>query len=71
MNAQERFENIIERYNNAFNSYNGYNPFKIWFDNDWVWLRSKEEYTATKYRVSQFEKMTETLESYNLLKSDD
>ena len=41
MRAQERFEKIIERYSNAFNSCNGYMPFKIWFDKGRVWLRTK------------------------------
>ena len=70
MRAQERFEKIIERYSNAFNSCNGYMPFKIWFDKGWVWLRTKEEYSAIRYRVSEFEKMTETLEARYLSKSN-
>ena len=62
-NAEKKFNSLVQRYYAAFYANNGYKPFEIYFQKGWVHLRSKEEYSAAKYRVKEFEKMTLTLES--------
>ena len=60
--AEKKYNELLPRYIIAFERNNGAKPFKIFFENGFVYLRSKEQYTTSKYRVSQFETMTATLE---------
>ncbi len=62
MKPQDKFNLLHNRYINAYREYNGFKPFNVWYKDGWVYVRGQESTLANKYRVSQFEKMTETLE---------
>lgn len=63
MSKEKQFEELLERYNKAFYSCNEYTPFYIKYEKGWVYIKSKKEHSESKLRITQFEKMTKTLES--------
>jgi hypothetical protein len=68
MNAKKstselKFDSIKERYLSAYEKYNGKKVFDLCYIIGWVCLRTCKYSSASKYRISEFEKMTLTLES--------
>jgi chromosome condensin MukBEF MukE localization factor len=63
MNAQQKFEYLKDKYKEAYKNYNKKEVFSIYFQNGWVYLRSREDSLVNKFRVSQLEKMIKTLEA--------
>lgn len=61
--AEKRFNDVVGRYVSAFSQKNGYEPHEVFLKEGWVYLTLKEESSTYKYRISEFEKMTTTLES--------
>lgn len=63
MKAEEKFEQLKERYVLAFLSANGRLPYCVLYKNGFVCIYNDEQSSIpTKVRVSEFEKMAERLE---------
>lgn len=61
--TEERFLAIKDRYIIAYEKNNHKKVYKVWIEKGWVYLQTCGEYSPSKYRVSQFEKMCDTLEA--------
>lgn len=63
MKAEEKFKQLKERYIMAFTNANGRLPYCVLYKNGFVWVFNDEQSPIpTKVRVSEFERMAETLE---------
>ncbi len=68
MNAKKskselKFDSLKERYLSAYEKANGKKVFYLYYAIGWVYIQTSEFLSASKYRISNFEKMTLTLES--------
>jgi hypothetical protein len=61
--AEERFIAIKDKYLIAYKKNNHKKVYNVWFEKGWVYLQTCEEYNPSKHRISQFEKMCESLEA--------
>lgn len=60
--SEQKYEGLKDRYIKAYLKSNGKNIGGLWFDSGWVYVLGNKFIAPTKVRVSQFEKMTESLE---------
>jgi hypothetical protein len=61
--SEQKFDSIKERYLSAYEKANGKKVFYLYYAIGWVYIQTSEFLSASKYRISNFEKMTLTLES--------
>lgn len=61
--AEEKFLEIKDRYLLAYKKNNRKKVYKLWFEKGWVYLQTTQDYKASKYRITQFQNMCETLEA--------
>ena len=60
----DRFKNIVDEYKSAYYECNNKKVVNIEYKNGFVYLTTGNFYkTISKHRISQFEKMTQTLKN--------
>lgn len=62
-NEEEKFLEIKDRYLLAYKKNNRKKVYKLWFEKGWVYLQTTQYYNPSKYRITQFQNMCETLET--------
>ena len=66
MKGIDRFNDIVEDYKTAYKAYNNKDVTKVEYKNGFVYLTTTVTGgfdTTNKYRIGQFEEMTDTLRS--------